>query len=71
MYFMILHAYECSRLFALFTKIAKKKLHENLLNFEFRTVHKCENLVDLKTLKSNYLVAKIGVDTAENGPYRV
>ena len=46
---------------------------ENLDNFlhnvEFRAVQTCANLVDLeKMLQNDYLVAKIGVDTAENEP---
>ena len=50
--------------------------HENfdeiLQNFEIRAAQNCENLVDLekccKMHKTEYLLAKIGVDTAENEP---
>ena len=40
--------------------------------FEFGAVQKNANLVDLeKCCKNEYLVAKIGVDTAENEPSKV
>ena len=50
--------------------------HENvdeiLQNFEIRAAQNCEKLVDFirfrKMLQNEYLVAKIGVDTAENEP---
>ena len=39
-------------------------------NLEFRAVRRCVNLVDLeKMLKNDSLLAKIGFDTAENGPF--
>ena len=39
---------------------------------EFGVVHKCVNLLDLvKELSNEYLLVKIGVDTAENEPLKV
>ena len=40
-------------------------------NFEIWAVQKYENLVDPRSLKNEYLDAKIGVDTAENEPSKV
>ena len=43
--------------------------------FEYGTVHKCVDLVDLvkilKTSISDYVLVKIGVDTVESGPHNV
>ena len=51
-----------------FCKILKKKS----ANFEIWAVRRNDNLVDLeKCWKNEYLVAKIGVDTAENEPSKV
>ena len=47
---------------------------QNSRNFEFGAVHKLVNLVDLvKSFQTSiyYLLANIGVDTAENGPPKV
>ena len=42
--------------------------------FEYEAVQKCANIVDLAKsfqTSSYYLLAKFGVDTAENGPLKV
>ena len=49
---------------------------ENIVNFakllDFGAVQKCAALVDLKKmLKNEYLLTKIGFDTAENEPSEV
>ena len=46
------------------------EIFDNFLqNFEIRAAQNCANLVDLKKmLKNDYLIVKIGVDTAENEP---
>ena len=55
-----------------FFKIITKIFNEILQNFEIRAAPNCENLVDLeKMLKNDYLLAKIGADTAENEPSKV
>ena len=59
---------------ATFAKISKNyrnfaKFRRKSVNFEFGAVQRYVYLVDLeKCLKNEYLVAKIGLDTAENEP---
>ena len=66
-----------SRLFAKFHDFLQKlptfcETMREPANSECGAVQKCANLVNLKRMRrSQYLVAKIGFDTAENGPNEI
>ena len=52
-----------------FTEILQINFRKKSANFEFKAVQRYVYLVDLeKCFKNEYLVAKIGLDTAENEP---
>ena len=60
------------RLSSFGVKKLQKNFDKNFSEFVFGAVQGCVNLVDLKKMLENaYLVAKIGVDTAENEPSKV